>query len=51
MMGELAAVIDVEGRTIGNGQLGPMTQRLSDLFAELTRTEGVCLIPTPTAIV
>lgn len=50
-MGELAAVIDVDGRTIGTGQPGPMTERLSDLFAELTRTEGVPLVISPTALV
>ncbi len=50
-MGELAAVVDVDGRVIGDGILGPMTRRLSELFAELTRTEGVRLIATPTAIV
>lgn len=50
-MGELAAVIDVDGRTIGTGQPGPMTRRLSELFAELTRTEGVRLLSPPTAIV
>lgn len=50
-MGELAAVTDVDGRTIGTGQLGSMTQRLSELFAELTRTEGVRLVNSPAAIV
>ena len=50
-MGELAAVVDVDGRTIGDGQLGPMTRRLSELFAERTRTDGVRLIATPTAVV
>lgn len=50
-MGELAAVVDVDSRVIGDGQLGPMTRRLSELFAELTRTEGVRLIEIPTAIV
>ena len=50
-MGELAAVTDVDGRTIGTGQLGPMTRRLSDLFAELTRNEGVPLVTPPTVIV
>lgn len=50
-MGELAAVTDVDGRTIGTGQLGPMTRRLSDLFAELTRNEGVRLVTPPTVIV
>src|SRR5881394_2569735 len=39
-MGELAAVTKVDGRTIGPGQPGPMTQRLSELFAERTRNEG-----------
>jgi branched-chain amino acid aminotransferase len=35
-MGELAAVTTVDGRTIGDGQPGKMTQRLSALFRELT---------------
>jgi branched-chain amino acid aminotransferase len=39
-MGELAAVTKVDGRTIGSGTLGPMTSRLSELFAEKTRSEG-----------
>ncbi len=39
-MGELAAVKKVDGRVIGNGQPGPMTQRLSELFAERTKSEG-----------
>jgi branched-chain amino acid aminotransferase len=39
-MGELAAVTKVDGRIIGNGQLGPVTRRLSELFAEKTKTEG-----------
>ncbi len=50
-MGELAAIIDVDGRTIGDGTAGPMTRRLSELFAQLTRIDGVVLVPTPTAIV
>jgi len=40
-MGELAPVICVDGRTIGDGSIGPMTTRLSELFAALTATEGV----------
>ena len=39
-MGELAAVTTVDGRTIGDGNVGPMTKRLGDLFAELTASEG-----------
>ncbi len=40
-MGELAAVSRVDGRTIGAGEIGPMTRRLSELFAECTAAEGV----------
>jgi branched-chain amino acid aminotransferase len=43
-MGELAAVTKVDGRTISSGQPGPMTARLSQLFAERTRTEGVQVV-------
>lgn len=40
-MGELAGVVRVDGRVIGNGAIGPMTGRLSGLFAERTSREGV----------
>ena len=40
-MGELAAVVRVDGRPIGNGAAGPMTARLSELFALRTAAEGV----------
>jgi branched-chain amino acid aminotransferase len=39
-MGELAAVTTVDGRRIDDGQPGPVTQRLSALFRELTAREG-----------
>ena len=39
-MGELAAVVRVDGRPIGSGEPGPMTRRLSESFAELTAREG-----------
>src|SRR5262245_60524315 len=39
-MGELAPVTRVDGRTIGNGAPGPITLRLSELYRELTATEG-----------
>src|ERR1700716_1333376 len=35
-MGELAGVIKVDNRTIGHGQVGPITRRLSERFAERT---------------
>ncbi len=43
-MGELAAVTCVDGRTIGGGAVGEMTERLSGLFTDLTRTEGVVVV-------
>jgi branched-chain amino acid aminotransferase len=39
-MGELAAVICIDGRAIGPGTVGPVTQRLAALFRELTGKEG-----------
>ena len=43
-MGELTPVIQVDGRTIGDGKSGPMTARLSQLFAKLTASEGVVAV-------
>lgn len=45
-MGELAGVIRVDGRTIGNGAVGPMTKQLTEWFRELTRCEGERLVVT-----
>jgi branched-chain amino acid aminotransferase len=39
-MGELAAVTKVDNRQIGDGKVGPMTKRLSDLYAKRTATQG-----------
>lgn len=39
-MGELAAVTELDGRIIGSGEMGTMTERLSDLFRKRTETEG-----------
>ena len=43
-LGELAPVVCVDGRTIGAGTLGPMTQRLTELFRGLTETEGTQVV-------
>jgi branched-chain amino acid aminotransferase len=40
-MGELVGVTKVDERVIGNGNVGPMTRRLSDLYVKRTATEGV----------
>jgi branched-chain amino acid aminotransferase len=43
-MGELAPVTRVDGRTIGDGQPGPLTLRLSALYRDLTAREGVVVV-------
>lgn len=39
-MGELAPVTRVDGRTIGDGQVGSLTARLSELYRSLTAQSG-----------
>lgn len=39
-MGELVGITNLDGRSIGNGQVGEMTRRLSDLYAEETANSG-----------
>jgi len=43
-MGELAAVIKIDNRVIGDGKVGAVTKRLSDLHAQRTATEGVQVV-------
>ena len=43
-MGELAAITTVDGRTIGDGGVGSMTRRLSDLYAARTSSEGTKVV-------
>jgi branched-chain amino acid aminotransferase len=43
-MGELAGVTRIDGRVIGDGEVGETTRRLSALFAELVRSEGVAVV-------
>ncbi|MGI9086340.1 MAG: aminotransferase class IV [Chthoniobacterales bacterium] len=43
-MGELAGVIRVDGKTIGRGEVGPMTKRLSDLYSTRTSSEGTLVV-------
>jgi len=39
-MGEIAPVVAIDGRAIGDGGLGPVTARLMELYREVTRSEG-----------
>src|SRR5437899_10632894 len=43
-MGELAAVTKVDNRVIGDGRVGPITKRLSDLYAQRTAKEGILVV-------
>lgn len=46
-MGELAAVIEVDGRRIGNGEAGPLTKRLSEYYAEEVELSGTPMLEKP----
>src|SRR5256884_5768015 len=43
-MGELAGVVKIDNRDIGDGKVGSMTIRLSELYAKRTATEGVQVV-------
>ena len=43
-MGEIAWVGRVDGRTIGDGSIGPVTTRLRELYRALTRTQGEAIV-------
>ena len=45
-MGELAPVVELDGRRIGDGAIGRMTRRLSGLFRERTKNEGYPIVAT-----
>ncbi|MFK7957190.1 MAG: aminotransferase class IV [Lysobacterales bacterium] len=45
-MGELSPVVELDGRVIGQGSCGPLTQRLQKAYAERTRSLGEPL-PAP----
>jgi branched-chain amino acid aminotransferase len=44
-MGELAAVTSIDGRTIGGGDVGPLTSRMSELYGQRTGSQGVVVVP------
>jgi len=43
-MGELAGVVKIDNREIGDGKVGPMTKRLSELYARRTASEGIQIL-------
>ena len=43
-MGELASVTQVDGRTIGNGTVGDVTRRLTELFKSLVEKSGTKVV-------
>jgi branched-chain amino acid aminotransferase len=43
-MGELAAVTKIDDHQIGDGKVGPMTKRLSDLYVRRTASEGAQVV-------
>lgn len=43
-MGELASVVKIDNRQIGDGKVGQMTTRLSELYGQRTSREGVQVV-------
>ncbi len=43
VQGELAPVLEIDGRTIGDGAVGSLTRRIQELFSERTATGGTPL--------
>jgi branched-chain amino acid aminotransferase len=43
-MGEIAPVIQVDGRTIGDGKPGPLARRIGELFRRRTEVEGTAIL-------
>jgi branched-chain amino acid aminotransferase len=43
-MGGLAPVISVDGRTIGDGAVGPVTKQLTELYGNLVQTTGTVVV-------
>lgn len=43
-MGELAGVTRLDGRTIGDGRIGPVTKRLADLYRQETARSGIVVV-------
>jgi branched-chain amino acid aminotransferase len=46
-MGELAPVVELDGRPVGISRIGPVTRRLMELFKRLTEREGERLTGMP----
>jgi len=42
-MGGLAPVVSVDGRSIGDGSIGPVTKHLTELYTNLTATTGTAV--------
>jgi branched-chain amino acid aminotransferase len=43
-MGEIAGVVDIDGRRIGDGQVGPVTTRIAKLYRDHAITHGTPVI-------
>ena len=46
-MGGIAAVTEIDGRRIGEGTIGPVTQKLSKAYSELTEKTGYKIVECP----
>jgi branched-chain amino acid aminotransferase len=44
-MGEIAGVTRIDGRSIGDGEVGPVTRRVATLYREHASTAGTVVLP------
>lgn len=43
-MGEIAGVVQIDGRTIGDGTVGPVTKRIADIYLAHARSSGTQVV-------
>ncbi|MEU8075229.1 aminotransferase class IV [Catellatospora citrea] len=43
-MGEIAGVVQIDGRTIGDGSIGPVTKRIADIYLAHARSSGTVVV-------
>jgi len=49
-MGEIAGVIEIDGRQIGDGVVGPVTARVASIYGVLAAANGTAVVALPEAV-
>jgi branched-chain amino acid aminotransferase len=43
-MGEIAGVVQIDGRVIGGGEIGPVTRRIAEIYLDHARSSGTKVV-------